>query len=193
MTTSCELKDHGIAGVHMSKVLVLNVTYQPICVVSVRRAVVLMHKGKAEMIENGSGFLRSERFRTEIPSVIKLSYYVNVPYRRRNSITKRAVFMRDNNICQYCGAAAENIDHVVPRSRGGAHEWENVVASCKKCNSKKENRALKETGLTLSRRPKVPSGYIWILLAAGEPNPTWNRYIDFSVSKATGGKSLLVN
>ena len=90
-------------------------------------------------ISNGMVF-HSERLVIEAPSVVRLRRYVRVPYRPHAPLTRRAVFARDAWTCQYCGARAENLDHVVPRSRGGLHVWENVVAACRRCNAKKEDR-----------------------------------------------------
>src|SRR5918997_3788029 len=140
----------------MSKALVLNATYEPLCVVSVRRAVVLVLKQKAEVLHTADRMLHSERSAIPVPSVIRLTYFVKVPFRARAALNRRAVFARDEHRCQYCGAAAENIDHVIPRSRGGPHTWENVVAACRPCNTRKEDRHPHEVGLTLGRRPAVP-------------------------------------
>ena len=107
---------------------VLNATDVPLAVVPARRAVVLVLKDKAEVIVSNGMIFRSERYEIEAPSVLRLRYFVKVPYRAQAPLTRRAVFARDGWSCQYCGAAAENLDHVVPRSRGGEHTWENVVA-----------------------------------------------------------------
>jgi len=88
------------------------------------------------------------------------------------------VFIRDAYECQYCGAAAENVDHVVPRSRGGQHVWENVVASCRRCNSNKENRSPAEVGLKLRRLPRAPRGSHFLVVSAGKPDPTWEPYLE---------------
>src|SRR3712207_2442651 len=113
----------------MSRALVLNTTYEPLCVVSARRAVVLVLTEKADLVSDSGLAMHSERLTVHVPSVIKLRTFVRVPYRRRAALNRRAVFARDNAKCQYCQAPAESIDHVVPRSRGGEHVWENVVAA----------------------------------------------------------------
>ena len=102
--------------------------------------------------------LHSERAELPVPSVIRLVHFVRVPYRNRVPLSRRAVFARDGHRCQYCSRAAENIDHVVPRSRGGPHAWDNVVASCRACNSRKEDRLLSEAGLRLRHPPREPTG-----------------------------------
>ena len=136
----------------MGRALVLNATYEPLCVVPVRRAVILVLKEKAEVLQHRDEELHSERMSLPVPSVIRLVHFVRVPFRARAPLSRRSVFVRDGHRCQYCGAAAENIDHVIPRSRGGEHVWENVVASCRPCNAAKEDRLLSETHLKL-RRP----------------------------------------
>jgi 5-methylcytosine-specific restriction endonuclease McrA len=116
------------------------------------------------------------------PSVVRLWHYVRVPFQARVALNRRAVFARDGHLCQYCGATAENIDHVVPRSRGGAHTWDNVVAACRACNARKENRLLHETGLTLHRKPTQPRERSWILAATGAVRPDWEPYLGLAPS-----------
>ena len=161
----------------MSKALVLNASYEPLCVVPVRRAVVLVLKEKAEVLHAADRELHSERTTMPAPSVIRLTYFVKVPFRARAALNRRAVFARDGNRCQYCGATAENIDHVVPRSRGGQHIWENVVAACRPCNTRKEDRSVHEAGLVLHRRPVAPKEMTWIIVAVGSVHPQWEPYL----------------
>jgi 5-methylcytosine-specific restriction endonuclease McrA len=87
------------------------------------------------------------------------------------------VFARDGSRCQYCGRAAENLDHVVPRSRGGGHVWENVVAACRPCNARKEDRFLSECGMSLRRPPVAPQLSTWFVASAGRIDPAWERYL----------------
>ena len=130
----------------------LNATYEPLSVVSARRAVVLVVRQKADLVHANGGYFSSERLRVPIPSVIRLRRYVRVPYRRRVPLSRRAVFARDEFACQYCGSGAENLDHVFPRARGGSHTWENVVAACRACNTKKGDRTPNEAGSSCDRR-----------------------------------------
>ena len=161
----------------MAKALVLNATYEPLCVVPVRRAVVLVLKEKAEVLHATDAELHSERRAFAVPSVIRLTYFVKVPFRARAALSRRAVFVRDGHRCQYCGANAENIDHIVPRSRGGEHVWENVVAACRPCNTRKEDRLLHEVGLVLRRKPMAPRELTWIVVAVGTVHPHWEPYL----------------
>jgi 5-methylcytosine-specific restriction endonuclease McrA len=155
----------------------LNASFEPLCVVSVRRAVVLVLKEKAEIVSRDGAELHAERFSMPVPSVIRLVHFVRVPYRSRVPLSRRAVFARDGQRCQYCNRPAENIDHVIPRSRGGPHTWENVVASCRPCNARKENRLLHETDLTLRRRPVAPHATLWVVATVGAIDPAWAPYL----------------
>ena len=161
----------------MRRVLVLNASYEPLNLVNVKRAAILVLKDKAEIVEERGGSLRSERMSMPCPAVIRLAYYVHVPC-RGVSISRRAVFLRDAHTCQYCGGRAESIDHVMPRSRGGQHVWDNVVAACRRCNSRKMNRLPSEAGLKLARKPAPPHGHIWIFSIAVDIHPTWEPYLE---------------
>lgn len=161
----------------MSRALILNATYEPLCVVATRRALVLVLSGKAELVAATGRAFHSERAAFDEPSVARLSYYVKVPYQARIGLNRRAVFARDGHRCQYCGATAENIDHVVPRSKGGTHTWDNVVASCRPCNMRKEDRLLADTSLTLLRPPAPPRPGSWVLVTNGTVHPDWEPYL----------------
>lgn len=159
----------------MGRSLVLNATYQPLAVVAARRAVVLVLKEKADIIESNGMVFRSEHLEVPAPSVVRLNYFIRVPFRARASLTRRAVFARDDWSCQYCGGTAENVDHVIPRSRGGGHAWENVVASCRRCNARKENHLHAEVGMRLRRKPYVPKD--GLRLSLGKLEPEWEQYL----------------
>jgi 5-methylcytosine-specific restriction endonuclease McrA len=161
----------------LGRALVLNATFEPLCVVPARRAVVLVLKSKAEPLEHNGAVFRSEKLTITVPSVVRLNYFVKVPYRARATLSRKAVLARDELTCQYCGGKAENIDHVMPRSKGGTHTWENVVACCKRCNSRKENRLPAEAGLVLRTTPKAPAGRLLLMVSAGSLDPTWERYL----------------
>lgn len=161
----------------MGKALVLNATYEPLCVVPARRAVVLVLRDKAEVVRANGAVFRSEKLVVEVPSVLRLKYFVKVPYRARATLSRRAVLVRDGFVCQYCGLRAENVDHVLPRSRGGAHIWENVVACCRRCNAKKENRLPGEAGLKLRTTPHVPHANLLLRVSVGTLDPTWEPYL----------------
>lgn len=157
--------------------MVLNASYQPLCVVPARRALVLALKDKADVLHTNGMIFRSEHLEIHSPSVVKLRYFVKVPYRARASMSRRAVFVRDDFECQYCGRPAENVDHVIPKSRGGGHSWDNVVAACRPCNSRKENRNAAEVGMRLKRQPTAPHSSVWIMVAVDRMDPTWEQYL----------------
>jgi 5-methylcytosine-specific restriction endonuclease McrA len=160
------------------RALVLNATYEPLSVVSARRAVVLVLHEKADMLEAADGVWHAERTSVPVPSVIRLRAFIKVPYARRVPLNRRAVFVRDEGRCQYCGGPAENLDHVVPRSRGGDHTWENVVACCRRCNGRKGNHIPGEVGLKLLREPHAPRRHGWIYVTVGTVlDPRWHPYL----------------
>jgi 5-methylcytosine-specific restriction endonuclease McrA len=166
-----------IAG---SRVLVLNATFEPINVCTVRRAAVLVLKEKAEVIERSDGALRSERLRMERPTVIRLVTYVRVPRdAHRRKITRKAVLARDSWTCQYCGSRKPGltVDHVIPRSRGGESVWENIVASCASCNRRKGNRLPREIQMHPRTRPTAPGPTVFIRIASPTIPVAWRQYL----------------
>jgi 5-methylcytosine-specific restriction endonuclease McrA len=161
----------------MSRSLVLNASYEPLCVVSARRAVVLVLGEKAEAVAQTGLVLHSEHLTIAVPSVVRLRAFVTVPFRRRVAVSRRAVMARDGGVCQYCGSRADSIDHVVPRSRGGTHTWENVVAACRPCNVRKRDRLLPETTMHLRCRPSAPRGASWSIVANGAVPLDWAPFL----------------
>jgi len=141
----------------MGRALVLNATELPLAVVPARRAVVLVLKEKAEVVQSNGAIFHSERIALEAPSVVRLRHFVHVPFRAHAPLTRRAVFARDGWECQYCGSAAENLDHVLPRSRGGHTTWNNVVAACSPCNLRKGNLTPNEAKMWPSQMPFQPT------------------------------------
>lgn len=167
----------------MSQVLVLNATYEPLNVVSVRRAVVLLLKEKAQVVEAAEAWLRSESLAVPIPLVIRLVYYVRIPRNFSLPLSRRTVLARDHYTCQYCGIqmakAHLTIDHVLPRSRGGETNWENVTTACGPCNRRKGNRTPDEARMPLVRQPRRPR-YLALTLLEGMRAPqVWNKYMYF--------------
>jgi 5-methylcytosine-specific restriction endonuclease McrA len=165
-------------GLITGAALVLNATYEPLCVVPMKRAVVLVLAEKATVIEAGEGLLHSERTTIAAPSVVRLSRYVRVPYRREVPMTRRAVLDRDDHLCVYCGIRADTIDHVRPRSRGGQHIWTNVVAACARCNHRKGDRLLSELGWHLASAPTQPPATVAVVMGWTRREPSWQRYLD---------------
>jgi 5-methylcytosine-specific restriction endonuclease McrA len=163
----------------VQQVLVLNASYEPLNVCTVRRAHVLVYKGKAEVIEQLDRPLHSASDTYPWPHVIRLVTYVRVPHAVQRKISRRALFARDGWRCAYCGTAGGRLtlDHVVPRSRGGASVWENVVTSCAPCNLRKGNRLLEETPMRLLRPPRPPAPVLFIHLAAPKIPLGWQPYL----------------
>jgi 5-methylcytosine-specific restriction endonuclease McrA len=162
-------------------VLLLNSTYEPLTALTIRRAVVMVLCGKADVVHDDPAgpVIHSATRAIAVPSVIRLRSYVRVPYRARIPLTRAALMHRDRFRCAYCGGKADTVDHVVPRSRGGEHSWENCVAACSGCNHRKADRLLNELGWTLRLVPTPPKGQHWRLLAAvKELDPAWERYLD---------------
>ena len=171
----------------MQQVLVLNASFEPLNVCSVRRAHVLVYKGKAEIVEGLDRPFRSATANFIWPCVIRLRAYVRVPRAAQRKISRRALFARDDWRCVYCGSNGGRLtlDHVVPRSRGGESVWENVVTSCAPCNLRKGNRLLEEASMTLMRPPRPPQPVLFIRLAAPKIPLGWRPYLpDLETSTA---------
>ena len=166
----------GSAG-SPARALLLNASLEPLCVVSLRRAVVLVMTGKATILESEGRMLHSERAALPVPVVLSLTRYVHVPVRRAVPPTRRTVLQRDNHRCAYCGGGADTVDHVLPRSRGGRHEWTNVVAACVRCNHRKADRLLHEIGWQLPFTPRAPRWSVALGAAAARSEPSWSRYL----------------
>src|SRR6476660_9486342 len=162
------------------RVLLLNSTYEPLTALPMRRAVIMLMCGKATVVhDDPNGPVIHSATRTiVIPSVIRLHSYVRVPYRARIPMTRAALMHRDRFRCAYGGAKADTVDHVVPRSRGGDHSWENCVVSYSSCDHRKADRLLAELGWTLRSVPVPPKGQHWRLLSSvKELDPAWVRYL----------------
>src|SRR5258708_1543194 len=160
-------------------VLVLNANYEPINVCTTRRAIGLVLGGKAAMVANGRGYIRTIKELLPKPSVIRLAVQVHRPG-PHVKLTRREVFRRDNYTCQYCGRrdGGLTVDHVLPRHHGGLHTWINVVAACPSCNHHKGGRSPEEAHMKLMRHPKEPpanAGYIFGRHLA--ENNEWTQYI----------------
>jgi 5-methylcytosine-specific restriction endonuclease McrA len=168
-------REPGAAGT--SRALVLNATFEPLGVVSTRRALLLVLGTKAELVHATPRAFRSERMSFPEPSVVRLARYVRVPHDRTVAVNRRTVFARDGHRCQYCGSPAESIDHVLPRSRGGLHAWDNVVAACRRCNTRKEDHLPHEAGLVLRSQPVAPRQRVWLLAMSGGARDEWAPYL----------------
>lgn len=161
----------------MKATLLLNVTGEPLGVVNINRAVVLVLAGRAEVVEASDKALRSERLVIVVPSIVRLIRYVRVPYKAL-AVTRHNLALRDGGRCGYCAKpGAGTIDHIVPRSLGGCHTWENVVLACRSCNAKKGSRTLSQLGWSLLVTPRSVGGGRWHVLAQGRAQPSWEPYL----------------
>src|SRR5437763_10841229 len=176
---SASLPEHQRRGREVGRVLVLNATYEPINGCTVRRAVVLLLKDKAEIIERAELELHSATSTIARPVVIRLVTYVRIPRdTHRRKITRRAVFARDDWTCQYCGSRSNlTVDHIVPRSKGGGSSWDNIVASCAPCNRRKGNSLPRQVGMRLLKQPRTPSPHVFIHVASPTIPTAWQQYL----------------
>lgn len=168
--------EHALRGV-----LVLNASYEPLNIVSVKRAVVLLLKEKAELVEAAKAKLRAERLVLDWPLVIRLVAYVPLPRRLPLPLSRRTVLARDMYTCQYCGAqpgrSELTVDHVIARSRGGATSWENVATACAPCNRRKGNRTPEEANMHLLSTPTRPHFIAIVLFAEPHAHEAWQKYL----------------
>lgn len=172
----------------MSKqVLVLNASYEPLSLVSVRRAVVLLLREKAELLEATQQMLRSNRQTMAVPLVIRLVHYVRLPHRKVPA-TRAAVMLRDAFVCQYCGETPGRhlltVDHVIPRSRGGSHDWDNLVTACTRCNQKKGSLTPDEASMHPLRKPFEPSYVALVLLSNPMAAARWEYLMEMTKEQA---------
>ena len=160
------------------RTLVLNAGYEPLAVVSFKRALILVLNNKATVLAGApEARVHSANDEFELPSVILLSRYVRIPSSRMVPVSRRGVLRRDGNSCAYCSRAANTIDHVQPKSKGGEHSWENLVACCFACNNRKGDKTLAEIGWKLNFTPRMPSGNVWSVRGAERLEPVWNTYL----------------
>ena len=163
-------------------VLVLNSTYEPIHVTAVRRALVLMLKGVAQMEETGPARVHSAREALPVPSVIRLLTYRHIPQQTR-ALSRKNILLRDRYTCQFCGKQFSSsdltLDHVMPRSRGGPTSWENLVACCYECNNRKGDRTPEEAGIQLERRPRPFTLHTsrQLMRLMGRHDEKWRKYL----------------
>src|SRR3990172_3103400 len=151
------------------RTLVLNIDQRPLTIVSAERGLTLIMKGKVDLVASNGRVMRSEKQTFHVPTVVTTRAYIHVPYSATApSVSRKAVFARDNGECQYCGGKAENLDHVIPRTKGGTHTWDNLVAACRRCNGKKADKTLAQSGLKLRKQPHEPKGSKYYVLGRPE-------------------------
>ena len=162
--------------------LLLNATYEPLTAISPRRAIVLMLRDRADVVHDAPDgpLIHSADRCLSVPTVIRLRTYVRVPYRAQVPMTRAALMHRDRHRCGYCGGKADTIDHVLPRSRGGADSWENLVACCLRCNNMKGDRTPQEMGWDLRWVPQPPRGSQWTVRGTERTEPSWEPYLSLA-------------
>lgn len=161
----------------MTGVLVLNASFEPLSVVSTRRAVVLAVTDVVDVIADDPNvvFRTVSGLEVPAPKVVRLRRYVKIPV-RKIACTRRAILARDRHTCAYCAGPADTIDHIVPRSRGGRHEWGNVTAACRDCNGRKADRTPAQMGWpTPNAGP--PAGARWLVVGVADIDPDWVEWI----------------
>jgi 5-methylcytosine-specific restriction endonuclease McrA len=163
---------------YLMRTLVLNAGYEPLAVVSFKRALILVLNNKATVLAGApETTVHSAHDEFELPSVILLARYVRIPGSRNVPVSRRGVLRRDGHTCAYCSRPANTIDHVQPRSKGGRDTWENLVACCFACNNRKGDKTLSEIGWKLGFTPRMPSGNVWSVRGTERLEPDWNPYI----------------
>lgn len=160
------------------RTLVLNAGYEPLAVVTFRRALLLVLTGKASVIAEDGDPVVGPNDILGRPSVILLNRYIKIPYRQDTTVTRRGVLRRDGYLCAYCGKTANTVDHVKPRSRGGEDSWKNLVACCLRCNNAKGDRTLNQLGWHLRIVPRAPHGTHWRIRELDRPAPAWSEFLD---------------
>lgn len=160
------------------RTLVLNAGYEPLAVVSFKRALVLVMNHKATIVQCDQGHpVWAASGSWERPSVILLTRYVRIPRSRAVPVSRRGVLRRDDHRCCYCAKSANTIDHVLPRSRGGRDTWDNLVACCLRCNNVKGNQTPTEMGWGMLFMPRIPQGTTWVVRGVERPLPQWDEYL----------------
>lgn len=161
-----------------ARVLVLNASYEPLQVTSVKRAITLTQFGVAEVLENSRDVVRSPSTVLPVPSVIRLKRYIRRPHHFAVPFNRRNVLRRDGFTCQYCGSQDDlTLDHVMPRSRGGRHEWTNVITACRSCNQRKGDRTPEEAQMPMQQKPRVPSFQVLTHGQFAQTQPEWAGYL----------------
>jgi len=163
----------------MQSVLVLNFTYEALGIVDLKRAVRLVFAGKAEVVHANVGEIRSSRLAIRLPSIVRMLYYIR-RRRPRVPLTKKNVLLRDDYRCAYCGVRGDRsmtVDHVIPKSRGGLSTFENLVASCSECNSRKRDRTPEEARMPLRIRPREPQHIPYVIIERHTAPDEWAKYL----------------
>lgn len=161
-----------------AKVLLLNQNYEPLTVVSAKKAIILTFLDKVEIVEKREKLVRSQHLALPLPSIIRLVRYIKIPH-KRVELTRRNIFKRDGYRCQYCTETKTHltVDHILPKTGGGGDTWENLVCACVRCNNKKGNRTPDQAGMRLLKQPRRPSYLVFIQHFIGIADDAWKPYL----------------
>lgn len=157
----------------------MNQSYEPISICTVKKAILLLLKTKAELVVKNNGqVISSVNTKIPIPSVIRLSRYISIP-KKKIELSRKNILRRDNYQCQYCGdhSSSLTVDHITPKSRGGTDSWDNLVTACISCNNKKGNRTPEEVGMKLLHKPRKPNHILFIRSLVGKVSEDWKPYL----------------
>ena len=163
----------------VKKVLVLNQSYEPLMVIGAKRAICLLLTKRSECIQNYDDIIRAQSFSMNLPSVIRINRYVNF-FRSNTVLNRMNILIRDDYTCQYCSKKSNNmtIDHIIPKNRGGEDTWENLVAACGRCNTKKGDRLLDKIEMHLLKKPKKPNYLFYFKqYITKDVEETWRDYL----------------
>ena len=161
-----------------SKVLLLNQNYEPMSVVSAKKAIILFYLQKVEIIEKRDRMVRSQKVAFPLPSIVRLLCYVHIP-RKKVELTRRNILKRDGYRCQYCGTnrGPLTVDHVIPRTQGGLDTWENLVCACVACNNKKGSKTPEQARMRLLKQPRKPNYLFFMQYLIGVSEDSWKPYL----------------
>lgn len=161
----------------MTAALVLNAGFEPLSVVSSRRAIIIALDGKADVLESAQPIMSTSGL-VEVPIVLRLRYHVKAPYRvQRRRPNLQGLKLRDGKACSYgCGRSSNTVDHILPTARGGGDTWENTCGACHRCNNGKGDRTPAEANMSLRVTPYLPEGWLWLIAATSQRDPSWEQY-----------------
>ena len=173
-----------MAAILNRRVLVLNQSYEPLMVIGAKRAVILLLNEKVDSLENYREKIHSAYISLPLPSVIKLKHYARIR-RKEIVLSRKNILKRDNHTCQYCGirSVPMTIDHVISRKKGGEETWDNLVAACEPCNTRKGNHSPSEAQMVLVKTPRKPTMILHLQKFVKQFQSSWRPYLFMRESK----------
>ena len=167
-----------MAAILNRRVLVLNQSYEPLMVIGAKRAVILLLNEKVDSLENYREKIHSAYISLPLPTVIKLKHYARIR-RKEIVLSRKNILKRDNHTCQYCGVRSVpmTIDHVISRKKGGEDTWDNLVAACVPCNTRKGNHSTREAQMVLVKTPRKPTMILHLQKFVKQFQSSWRPYL----------------